>query len=55
MAEDVSEGVDESLIEAMMALTVRERLELNDRMILTALQLRDAVRVADESADGRAK
>ena len=53
MSEDTSPDVDISLIDAMMALTVKERLQLNDRMIRTALKLREALRAADESADVR--
>lgn len=34
--------VDESLIEAMRAMTVRERLEQNDRMVASVTELRRA-------------
>ena len=39
----------------LMALTVKERLQLNDRMIRTALKLREAFRVADESLDAESR
>jgi hypothetical protein len=51
MSEDEPVAVDVSLIDAMMVLTVRERLELNDRTIRTALRLREAMRIADEDAE----
>ncbi len=44
--------VDVSLIDAMLALSIEERLRLNDRMIQTVQQLREAFRAADvRSAD----
>jgi hypothetical protein len=52
MSEDAPVTVDVSLIDAMLKLTVQERLELNDRTLRTMLQLREALRVADESVDG---
>jgi hypothetical protein len=52
VSEDGPVTVDTSLIEAMLALTVQERLELNDRMIRTANALREAFRAADEGVDG---
>jgi hypothetical protein len=52
MSEDEPVGVDVSLIDAMLALTVQERLELNDRTVRTVLELREALRAADEGVDG---
>jgi hypothetical protein len=51
MSEDETPTVDVTLIDAMLAMTVKERLELNDRMIRTTLKLREAFRVADEAVD----
>ena len=34
--------VDVTLVDEMLRLTVSERLQLNDRMVRTALELRDA-------------
>lgn len=55
MSEDEPSGVDVSLIEAMMALTVEQRLRQNDRMIRMALRLREAFRLADQGAHDRAE
>lgn len=38
--EDQESPVDESLIDAMLALSPEERLRQNDRMVRTILQLR---------------
>jgi hypothetical protein len=52
---DVSHGVDVSLIDAMLAMSVEERLDLNDRAIRTILELREAMRAADEGVDDGAE
>ncbi len=51
MSEDAPVGVDVSLIDAMLALSVEERLELNDRTIRTVLDLREALGAANEGSD----
>jgi hypothetical protein len=43
--------VDESLIDAMMALSPEERLRQNDRMVRTVLLLREALAAQAESHD----
>jgi len=45
--------VDESLIDAMMALSPEERLRLNDRMVRTVLLLRQGWEAAMTGQDGR--
>jgi hypothetical protein len=52
MSEEESVVVDTSLIDAMMAMTVKERLQQNDRMIRMALRLREAVRLAEQGVHG---
>ena len=44
LRQDVNDdGVDRTLIDEMLAMSVEERLRQNDRMLATVLQLRDAV------------
>jgi len=44
LCQDVNDdGVDRTLIDEMLAMSVEERLRQNDRMLATVLQLRDAV------------
>jgi hypothetical protein len=50
MSEEEPPAVDTSLIDEMMKMTVRERLELNDRVIRMVAQLREAF---ETSADSR--
>jgi hypothetical protein len=47
VSEEQAPQVDVSLIEAMLALSVKERLQLNDRMIRTVAKLREAFRMAE--------
>jgi hypothetical protein len=51
MSEDQTQLVDESLVDATLAMTVRERLQQNDRMIRMALRLREAFGQADTDDD----
>jgi hypothetical protein len=48
-----SELVDESLIDAMLALSPEERLRQNDRMVRTVLLLRQGFEAAKAGSDGR--
>jgi hypothetical protein len=50
--EDQAFPVDESLIDAMLALSPEERLRQNDRMVHTILQLRQGL-TQKAPADGR--
>ena len=50
--EDQELPVDESLIDAMLALSPEERLRQNDRMVRTILQLRQGL-AQKENEDGR--
>jgi hypothetical protein len=50
--ESASDLVDESLIDAMMALTPEERLHHNDRMVRTVLLLRQGWETAHPGCDG---
>ena len=52
-APDDASLVDESLLDAMLALSPIERLRQNDRMIRSVALLREAVSKAGESNDGR--
>lgn len=47
--------VDESLINAMMALSPEERLRLNDRMVRTILLLRQGWEDAKTGQDGQGR
>ncbi len=44
--------VDESLIDAMLALTAEERLRQNDRMVRTVLLLRRGWKAVKDAQDG---
>ncbi len=48
-----SAWVDESLIDAMLALSPEERLRQNDRMVRTVLLLRQGWEAAKGARDGR--
>jgi len=48
-----SAAVDESLIDATMALSPEERLRQNDRMMRTVLLLREGWAAAKAGQDGR--
>ncbi len=52
--EDQAPPVDETLIDAMLALTPEERLRQNDRMIRTILQLRQGLtkKAPDDGGQG---
>ncbi len=52
--EDQALPVDESLIDAMLALSPEERLRQNDRMVRTILQLRHGLtqKVPDDGRQG---
>jgi hypothetical protein len=47
--------VDESLLDATMALSPEERLRLNDRMVRTILLLRQGWEDAKTGQDGRGR
>ena len=55
MSEEAPPVVDTSLIDEMMAMTVKERLQQNDRTIRMALRLREAVRLAEQGADAESE
>ena len=48
-----STSVDESLIDAMLALSPEERLRQNDRMVRTVLLLRQGFEAVKADSDGR--
>ena len=52
-APDDASLVDESLLDAMLALSPIERLRLNDRMIRSVALLREGVANAGEADDDR--
>ena len=47
--------VDETLLDVTLAMTVLERLQQNDRMIRTVLQLRAGFAALGRSSDGRTR
>ncbi len=49
-ARDSQEGVDTSLIEAMLILTPEERLRQNDRMLHMIEELRNGIAVRDQQS-----
>ena len=51
MSGDEAPDVDVSLIEAALAMTVKERLQQNDRMVRMALRLREAFGLAERGGD----
>jgi hypothetical protein len=53
MSEDQAPLVDGSLIDAFLAMTVKERLQQNDRMVCMALRLREAFGPAPPDGDGQ--